>query len=43
MWLSPADGIVTRGRVHRTFLRGTEIYRDGEVLVDEGFGQPVIG
>lgn len=40
---SPADGIVTRGRVHRTFLRGTEIYRDGEVLVDEGFGRPVIG
>jgi dihydroorotase (multifunctional complex type) len=38
---SPADGIVTRGRVERTFLRGTEIYRDGSILVEDGFGRPV--
>ncbi|TCM42486.1 dihydroorotase family protein [Kribbella sp. VKM Ac-2568] len=40
---SPADGLVTRGKVQRTFLRGVEIYREGQVLVDDGFGQPVIG
>ena len=38
---SPADGIVTIGRVSQTILRGTPIYRDGEILVDEGFGQHV--
>lgn len=38
---SPADGMPVRGRVDTTILRGTVIYQDGAVQVDEGFGQAV--
>jgi carbamoyl-phosphate synthase/aspartate carbamoyltransferase/dihydroorotase len=38
---TPFEGWTLRGRVQRVMLRGTEVYRAGEVLVPPGFGQDV--
>jgi allantoinase len=37
--LSPFVGRTFRGRVVATLVRGTTVYRDGEVLAQPGFGQ----
>jgi allantoinase len=37
--LSPFIGRTFRGRVVATLLRGTSVYRQGEVLAQPGFGQ----
>jgi dihydroorotase-like cyclic amidohydrolase len=39
---SPADGMVTAAVVETTVLRGTVIYDDGAIRVDEGFGRPAL-
>ena len=38
---TPFEGWTLRGRVMRVVLRGTEVYRDGEVLAAPGFGRDV--
>lgn len=36
---TPYEGRRVRGRVDMTLVRGTVVYRDGQVLVDPGFGR----
>jgi carbamoyl-phosphate synthase/aspartate carbamoyltransferase/dihydroorotase len=36
---TPFESMPVRGRVHRVVLRGREVYRDGEVLVQPGYGR----
>jgi len=36
---TPFEGRKVRGRVRRVVLRGAEAYRDGEVLVPQGYGK----
>ena len=36
---TPYDGRVVRGRVEMTWVRGTPVYRQHEVLVEPGFGE----
>jgi len=36
---TPFEGWRVRGRVRRVVLRGTDVYRDGEILIPPGFGQ----
>jgi carbamoyl-phosphate synthase/aspartate carbamoyltransferase/dihydroorotase len=38
---TPFEGWTLRGRVQRVMLRGVEVYRDGEVLAQPGFGRDV--
>ena len=38
---TPFEGWTLRGRVQRVTLRGVEVYRDGVVLAQPGFGQNV--
>jgi allantoinase len=38
---SPYEGRVLRGRVVATYLRGEEVFADGEVVGEPGAGQPV--
>jgi carbamoyl-phosphate synthase/aspartate carbamoyltransferase/dihydroorotase len=38
---TPFDGRAMRGKVTRVTLRGVEVFRHGEVLVDPGFGRDV--
>lgn len=38
---TPFDGRAMRGRVVGVTLRGVEVFRDGEVLADPGFGRDV--
>jgi carbamoyl-phosphate synthase/aspartate carbamoyltransferase/dihydroorotase len=38
---TPFEGWTLRGRVLRVVLRGTEVYRNGEVLAKPGFGRDV--
>jgi dihydroorotase-like cyclic amidohydrolase len=38
---TPFEGRQVRGRVRRVVLRGTEAYRDGTILVAQGFGKNV--
>jgi carbamoyl-phosphate synthase / aspartate carbamoyltransferase / dihydroorotase len=38
---TPFEGWTLRGRVQRVTLRGTEVYRQGEVLAPLGFGRDV--
>jgi dihydroorotase-like cyclic amidohydrolase len=38
---TPFEGWQVKGRVTRVVLRGEEAYKDGKVLVDEGFGKNV--
>ena len=33
------DGRVTRGRIHRTMVRGRDVYVDREVVGEPGWGQ----
>jgi carbamoyl-phosphate synthase/aspartate carbamoyltransferase/dihydroorotase len=40
---TPFEGWTMRGKVKRVVLRGVEAYRDGEVLVQPGFGEDVRG
>jgi len=36
---TPYDGRSCQGKIERTFLRGTEVYADGEVIGKPGFGE----
>jgi dihydroorotase len=36
---TPYDGRSCQGKIERTFLRGTEVYADGEVIGKPGFGK----
>ena len=38
---TPFEGWTLRGRVQRVVLRGAEVYRNGEVLAQPGFGRDV--
>jgi allantoinase len=38
---SPYEGRVLRGRVVATYLRGREVYADGEVVGEPGGGEPI--
>jgi carbamoyl-phosphate synthase/aspartate carbamoyltransferase/dihydroorotase len=38
---TPFEGWQVRGRLRRVVLRGTEAYRDGNILVEPGFGKNV--
>lgn len=39
---SPFNGWKVKGRVKRVFIRGKEVFRDGEILVNPGEGQVVV-
>ena len=36
---TPYDGVAVRAKVERTLVRGIEVYRDGHVVGEPGFGQ----
>jgi len=38
---SPFEGVSMTGRVVETVLRGRTVFKDGEVLAEPGFGQPL--
>lgn len=38
---TPFEGWKVKGRVRKVVLRGTEVYRDGKILVEPGFGKNV--
>jgi carbamoyl-phosphate synthase/aspartate carbamoyltransferase/dihydroorotase len=38
---TPFEGRKVRGRVRRVWLRGTEVYRDQQVLAHPGFGKNI--
>lgn len=40
---SPFEGMLVRGRVRETWIRGQRVYADGEVLVSGGFGRDIFG
>jgi len=40
---TPFEGWQMRGRVMRVFLRGQDVYKDGKVLAEPGYGQNVRG
>jgi len=39
---SPFEGRKVKGRVEQVFLRGQEVHAHGEILVQPGFGRPVV-
>jgi len=38
---TPFEGWQVKGRVRRVMLRGREVFKDGKVLVEPGYGQNV--
>ena len=38
---TPFEGMQVRGRVRRVVLRGREAFKDGQILLQPGFGQDV--
>ena len=40
---TPFEGWKVKGRVTRVVLRGREAFKDGKVLVEQGFGKNVRG
>ena len=38
---TPFEGWQARGRVKRVVLRGQDVYKDGEVLAEPGYGKNV--
>lgn len=40
---TPFEGYKVRGKVRRVILRGKEVYREGKVLADPGFGRNLRG
>ncbi|MGB1286628.1 MAG: dihydroorotase [Aggregatilineales bacterium] len=40
---SPFEGMMVRGKVRETWIRGTKVFADGEILVQPGFGKNLFG
>jgi len=39
---TPFDGWKVKGKVKRVFLRGTNVFEDGKILVEPGFGKIIV-